>query len=271
MARRRSGKTQAGKFVELPGPGAAKKLPQAVAEIPWGQNVVLLEQLATADQRLWYAEQSRLHGWSRETLQAQIAKKVHARQGKATTNFARALPSPQSSLAQQVLKDPYTFDFLTVGTAAHERATERELLTHVREFLRELGAGFAFIGNQVKLTVGDTDYFLDLLFYHVRLRCYVVVELKVGAFKPEHAGKMNFYLSAVDDLFKHQDDQPSIGLLLCRSRNRVQVEYALRDIQKPIGVAEWETRIVEQLPKSLRESLPTVEEIEAELAPKPGK
>jgi predicted nuclease of restriction endonuclease-like (RecB) superfamily len=250
---------------------SAKKLPQAVAEIPWGQNVVLLEQLATTDERLWYAEQIRLQGWSRQILRAQISKKAHARQGKATTNFVRALSAQQASLAQQVLKDPYTFDFLTVGTEAHERATERELLIHVREFLLELGAGFAFIGNQVKLTVGESDYFLDLLFYHVRLRCYVVVELKAGAFKPEHAGKMNFYLSAVDDLLKHKDDQPSIGLLLCRSQNRVQVEYALRDIQKPIGVAEWETRIVAQLPKNLRGSLPTVEEIEAELAPKPAK
>jgi predicted nuclease of restriction endonuclease-like (RecB) superfamily len=256
---------------ETGAPTAAKKLPQAVSEIPWGHNIVLLQQLATADQRVWYAEQARLHGWSRQALQAQIAKKTHARQGKATTNFDRALPSPQSKLAQQTLKDPYTFDFLTIGNEAHERVTERELLAHVREFLLELGAGFAFIGNQVKLTVGDSDYFLDLLFYHVRLRCYVVVELKATTFKPEHAGKMNFYLSAVDDLLKHQDDQPSIGLLLCRSRNRVQVEYALRDIQKPIGVAEWETRLVEHLPKSLKGSLPTVEEIEAELAPQRGK
>jgi predicted nuclease of restriction endonuclease-like (RecB) superfamily len=256
---------------EIGARATAKKLPQAVAEIPWGHNVVLLEQVATADGRLWYAEQARLHGWSRQALQAQIAKKVHARQGKATTNFARALPPPQSQLAQQALKDPYTFDFLTVGTEARERVTERDLLAHVREFLLELGAGFAFIGNQVKLTVGDTDYFLDLLFYHVRLRCYVVVELKAAAFKPEHAGKMNFYLSAVDDLLKHRDDQPSIGLLLCRSRNRVQVEYALRDIRKPIGVAEWETHIVERLPKRLAGSLPTIEEIEAELAPKQGK
>ena len=149
--------------------------------------------------------------------------------------------------------------------------TERDLLAHVQEFLLELGAGFAFIGNQVKLTVGDTDYFVDLLFYHVRLRCYVVVELKASAFKPEHAGKMNFYLSAVDDLLKHRDDQPSIGLLLCRSRNRVRVEYALRDIHKPIGVAEWETRIVEKLPEAFEGSLPTVEEIEAELAPRRGQ
>jgi predicted nuclease of restriction endonuclease-like (RecB) superfamily len=248
-----------------------KKLPQAVSEIPWGHNITLLQQLTTPDQRLWYAEQVRLHGWSRQSLQAQIAKKVHSRQGKATTNFARVLPAPQSKLAQQALKDPYTFDFLTSGTQARERVTERELLTHVREFLLELGAGFAFIGNQVKLTMGDTDFFIDLLFYHVRLHCYVVVELKAGAFRPEHAGKVNFYLSAVDDLLKQQNDQPSIGLLLCRSRNRVQVEYALRDIRKPIGVAEWETRIVEHLPKRLEGSLPSIEEIEAELAHKRGK
>lgn len=250
---------------------AAKKLPQAVSAIPWGHNIVLLQQLDRPDERLWYAEQALAHGWSRTVLRAQIAKKAHTRQGKATTNFARALQPPQSELAQQALKDPYTFDFLTVGRQAHERVTERELLAHIREFLLELGAGFAFIGNQVKLTVSDMDYFIDLLFYHVRLRCYVVVELKATAFTPEHAGKMNFYLSAVDDLLKHCDDQPSIGLLLCRSRNRVQVEYALRDIRKPIGVAEWETKLVEKLPEDLKGSLPTVEEIEAELAKQVGR
>jgi len=251
---------------ETGGRQAAKKLPQAVSEIPWGHNIVLLQQLERAEDRLWYAEQTRAQGWSRAVLQVQIAKKAHARQGKAVTNFSRALPPPQSERARQALKDPYTFDFLTIGREAHERVTERDLLAHVREFLLELGAGFAFIGNQVKLTVGDADSFIDLLFYHVRLRCYVVVELKATAFKPEHAGKMNFYLSAVDDLLKHKDDQPSIGLLLCRSRNRVQVEYALRDIRKPIGVAQWETRIVEALPENLKGSLPTVEELEAELS-----
>lgn len=249
---------------------AAKKLPQAVAEIPWGHNTVLLEQLKRTEDRLWYAEQTRAQGWSRSTLQAQIAKNAHRRQGKAITNFSRALPAAQSELASQALKDPYTFDFLTVSREANERVTERDLLAHVREFLLELGAGFAFIGNQVKLTVGDTDSYIDLLFYHVRLRCYVVVELKATEFKPEHVGKINFYLSAVDDLLKHKDDQPSIGLLLCRSRNRVQVEYALRDVRKPIGVAEWETRIVESLPDGFKGSLPTVEEIEAELSQNEG-
>ncbi|OGJ87125.1 MAG: hypothetical protein A2268_15260 [Candidatus Raymondbacteria bacterium RifOxyA12_full_50_37] len=242
-----------------------KKVPQAVSEIPWGQNIMLLQKLDRIEDRLWYAKRTREFGWSRAILQEQIAKKAHIRQGKATTNFARTLKRPQADLAQQVLKDPYTFDFLTVGRAAHERVTERDLVAHVREFLLELGVGFAFIGNQVKLTVGGTDYFIDLLFYHVHLRCYVVVELKAVMFKPEHAGKMNFYLSAVDDLLKHPDDQPSIGLLLCRSRDKVRVEYALRDIRKPIGVAEWETKITKFLPEEMKSSLPSIEEIEAEL------
>lgn len=240
-------------------------LPQAVSEIPWGHNIILLQQLDNAEERLWYAERARDEGWSRATLQEQIRKKPHARQGKATTNFSRPLAPAQSDLAQQTLKDPYIFDFLTVGRDAHKRVTERDLLGHVREFLLELGAGFAFIGNQVKLVVGCTEHFIDLLFYHVKLRCYVVVEIKARAFKPEHAGQMNFYLSAVDDLLKHPNDQPSIGLLLCRSRNRVHVEYALRDIQKPIGVAEWETKIVKKLPEDLKGSLPTLEELEEEL------
>lgn len=248
-----------------------QKLPQVVAETPWGHNIMLLERLEAPDVRLWYAEQVRTHGWSRAILEAQIAKKVHARQGKATTNFVRTLPAAHATTAQQALKDPYNFDFLTVGREAHERVTEHELVTHVREFLLELGAGFAFVGNQVKLSVGGNDYFIDLLFYHLKLRCYVVVELKATAFKPEHAGKLNFYLSAVDDLLKHEQDNPSIGLLLCRSRNRVQVEYALRDIRKPIGVARWETQLVNELPADLTSSLPTVEELEAELAPRKGK
>jgi len=243
----------------------AKRPPKAVSELPWGHNIVLLQQVEGPEERLWYAQQAREHGWSRAVLRAQIANRAHSRQGKATTNFRRTLPPPQSELAQQALKDPYTFDFLTFGREVHERVAERSLLAHIREFLLELGAGFAFMGNQVKLTVGDADYFLDLLFYHVRLRCYVVVELKGTAFRPEHAGKMNFYLSAVDDLLKHEHDQPSIGLLLCRSRNRFRVEYALRDIQKPIGVAQWETKFVETLPEGLKGTLPTVEEIEAEL------
>lgn len=248
-----------------------RRLPQAVAELPWGHNILLLEKLERDEDRLWYAQRTREHGWSRAVLYAQIMKKAHQHQGKATTNFARTLATPQSELAQEALKDPYIFDFLTVGREAHEQVTERDLVTHIREFLLELGVGFAFIGNQVKLTVGGSDYFIDLLFYHVNLRCYVVVELKATAFKSEHVGKINFYLSAVDDLLKHQDDRPSIGLLLCRSRDRVKVEYALRDIAKPIGVAEWETKLVETLPENLKGSLPTVEELEAELSHEEGE
>jgi predicted nuclease of restriction endonuclease-like (RecB) superfamily len=243
----------------------ASKLPQAVSELPWGHNIVLIQQVERYADRLWYAEQARGQGWSRPTLQAQIRKKLRARQSKATTNFARTLSPSQSSLAHETLKDPYVFDFLTVGREAHERVVERDLLAHVKDFLLELGAGFAFMGNQVKLVVGGNDYFIDLLFYHVRLRAHVVVELKATSFKPEYTGKMNFYLSAVDDLLKQPDDRPSIGLLLCKSRDRMQVEYALRDVAKPIGVAQWQTELVDKLPKALRGSLPTVEEIEAEL------
>jgi len=196
---------------------------------------------------------------------------LYARQGKALTNFDRTLPPPQSDLAQQALKDPYVFDFLTLGDDARERELEAGLPTHVEKFLLELGVGFALVGRQVPLEVGGEDYSVDLLFYHLRLRCYVVIELKVVAFKPEFAGKMDFYLSAVDDRLRHPDDRPSIGLLLCRAKDRLVVEYALRDVHKPIGVADWETRLVASLPENLKGSLPTVEEIEAELAGTTGK
>lgn len=239
--------------------------PAPLDALPWGHNILLLQRLERREERLWYAEQASKLGWSRSALESQVAKRAHARRGRATTNFTRALPRGQSRRAQLALKDPYSFDFLTIGRETHERTTERALLEHMREFLLELGAGFAFIGSQVKLVVGDADYFVDLLFYHVRLHSYVVVELKATAFKPEHVGKMNFYLSAVDDLLKGPDDQPSIGLLLCRSRDRLRVEYALRGCHKPIGVAQWKTELVERLPDRLRGSLPTVEEIEAEL------
>lgn len=244
---------------------AGPKLPQVVAELPWGQNLLLLEKLKSPTERLWYASAAHEHGWSRATLTEQIEKKVHARKGKTPTNFHVALPGAEAARAQESLKDPYIFDFLTCGEEAHERVVERELLAHVREFLLELGAGFALLGSQVKLSVGDQDYFVDLLFYHVKLHCYVVVELKAVGFEPEFAGKLNFYLSAVDDLLKSPEDKPSIGLLLCKSKDNVVVEYALRDMTKPIGVAQWETQIVASLPKELEGALPTVEQIEAEL------
>lgn len=238
---------------------------QPVGQLPWGHNVLLLAKLKDADERLWYAHAAVEHGWSRAVLSVQIETQARRRIGKAITNFSDTLPPPQSDLAQQALKDPYTFDFLTLSEWARERDLERGLVEHIQKFLLELGVGFAFVGRQVHLEVGGDDYFLDLLFYHLKLRCYVVVDLKTTAFKPEYAGKMNFYLSAVDDSMRHPDDQPTIGLLLCRENNRLTVEYALRDVKKPIGVAEWTTKLVESLPATLRDALPSVEDLEKEL------
>jgi predicted nuclease of restriction endonuclease-like (RecB) superfamily len=246
-------------------------LQQAAAKLPWFHHVILLEKVKNLDDRLWYMQAAVEHGWSRSVLTVQIEQRAHARAGRAVTNFAATLPPLQSDLAQQTLKDPYLFDFLTLGPAARERDLEQGLIDHVQQFLVALGTGFAFVGRQVRLEIGGEDYSLDLLFYHLRLRCYVVIDLKMQAFQPEFAGKMNFYLSAVDSQLRHADDQPSIGLLLCQEKNRLTVEYALRDLKKPIGVSEWRTRLVESLPKELRGSLPSVEELEAELGAKPAK
>ena len=241
-------------------------VPQAVRQLPWGHNVTLLERTENRTDRLWYARAAVEHGWSRNVLALQIESRLHERQGKAVTNFAATLPAPHSDLAQQTLKDPYIFDFLTLAADARERDLELGLLDHVQKFLVELGVGFAFVGRQYPIEVSGEDFSLDLLFYHLRLRCFMVVDLKMEAFKPEFAGKMNFYLSAVDDQLRHANDQPTIGLLLCQEKNRIIVEYALRDVTKPIGVAEWRTRLVESLPKKFQSSLPTVAQIEAELA-----
>lgn len=243
--------------------GAALELP---ASLPWGHNIVLLQKLKELNTRLWYARAALEYGWSRSVLLIQIESHLHKRQGRAITNFTATLPAPQSDLAHQTLKDPYVFDFLTMDADARERDLELGLLNHIQKFLVELGVGFALVGRQYRLEVSGEEFFLDLLFYHLRLRCFVVVDLKMEAFKPEFAGKMNFYLSAVDDQLRHNDDQPSIGLLLCKQRDRLIVEYALRDVKKPIGVAEWRTRLVESLPKKLQSSLPSVKQIEAELA-----
>ncbi len=240
---------------------------RVIAQMPWRQNIALMERLDDADTRLWYARQVIEHGWSQPILCLQIERQAHARQGKAVTNFAAALPPADSDLAAQVFKDPYLFDFLGTADPRREREVEQALVDHIQRFLLELGAGFAFVGRQVHLEVGSQDYYLDLLFYHLTLRRYVVVELKAVPFDPGFAGKMNLYLSAVDDLLRHPDDQPSIGLLLCRSKDKLVVEYALRDIKKPIGVAQWETTMVKSLPTGLKSSLPTVKEIEASLAP----
>lgn len=240
-------------------------LPQAAAEIPWFHHVTLIEKLKDPTQRLWYARQTVLHGWSRSMLLHWIESGLYARQGRAVTNFRRTLPPPQSDLALEVMKDPYTFDFLSLRTGAAERDLERGLLNHIRRFLLELGAGFAFVGQQVHLDVDGDDFYLDLLFYHLRLRSYVVIDLKAQPFKPEFAGKMNFYLSAVDERLRHPDDRPSIGLILCKARSRVVAEYALRDLSKPVGVARYVTKLVESLPDDYRGSLPTTRQLVAEL------
>jgi len=240
--------------------------PEPLALLPWGTNILLIEKVKDPAARLWYARKTLEHGWSRAVLTVQIETQARERSGNAITNFDRTLPPAQSDLAREVLKDPYTFDFLSLSEEAHERDLERGLVEHIQQFLLELGAGFAFVGRQVRLDVGGEDFSLDLLFYHLRLHCFVVVDLKMKPFEPEFAGKMNFYLSAVDDQMRHSDDAPTIGLLLCKdAQNRLKVEYALRDVKKPIGVAQWQTRLVESLPKNLRGSLPTIAELEREL------
>lgn len=236
---------------------------QPAAQLPWFHIVTLLTKLPTAETRAWYAEQAVAGGWSRVTLELSIKRGEHKRKGKAVTNFQARLPSPHSQLAQETLKDPYLFDFLSLGEDAHEREIENALIRHITTFLLELGSGFAFMGRQYRLEVNGNEFFVDLLFYHTRLKCYVVVELKATAFKPEHAGQLNFYLTAVDRQVKAPDDQPTIGLLLCKTQDRLVAEYALSGIEKPIGVAEYE--LVRALPEQLMTSLPTVEQLESEL------
>lgn len=241
---------------------------QLVSQLPWGHIIRLLQRIKEPDVRNWYVKASIEHGWSRNILEFQIDAQVHKRQGRAVNNFSLTLPPADSDMAAQIFKDPYLFDFLGTADPRREREVEQALVDHIQRFLLELGAGFAFVGRQVHLEFASADYYVDLLFYHLKLRCYVVVELKAVPFDPGFVGTMNMYLSAVDDLLRHPDDKPAIGLLLCRSKNRLIAEYALRGFNKPIGVAEWETQIVNQLPTELQGSLPTVEEIEAELDPK---
>jgi predicted nuclease of restriction endonuclease-like (RecB) superfamily len=236
---------------------------QAAAQLPWFHNCILLDKVKDPAERLWYIEQAMKNAWSRNVLVIQIESGLYRRQGKALTNFEATLPAPQSDLAQQLIKDPYNFDFLTLTQEAQERDLERGLLGHLRQFLIELGVGFAFVGSQVPLEVGGDDFKLDLLFYHLKLRCFVVIDLKMTPFKPEYAGKMNFYLAAVDDLLRHPDDKPSIGLVLCKTKNRIVAEYALRNVATPMGISEF--RHLEQLPEQLKGTLPTIQQIEAEL------
>lgn len=236
---------------------------QLVSQIPWGHNVRLMYKVKNGTERLWYIQKTIEHGWSRNVLVMQIETGLYHRQGKALSNFASTLPPLQSDLAQQTLKDPYNFEFLGISDDALEREVERASIEHIRNFLLELGAGFAFVGSQYHLEVGDEDFYLDLLFYHTKLRCYVVIELKTGKFKPEYTGKMNFYLQVLDDVLRHPDDQPSIGLILCKDKNELVAEYSLRGHTQPMGVSEY--KLGQALPEELRGKLPTIEELESEL------
>ncbi len=237
---------------------------QLVAQLPWGHNIALLEKLSSEQERMWYARSTITNGWSRNVLIHQIESGLMNRQGNAVNNFAATLPEPQSELAIQTFKDPYCFDFLQTDSKVREREIENALVKHVTKFLLELGRGFALVGQQYRLVVGGDEFFIDLLFYHLELRCYVVIELKGGDFKPEHLGQLSFYLSAVDGEIKRDDDAPTIGLLLCRKRNQIVAEYATKAHNSPLSVAEY--MLTENLPRELQEGLPTIEDIEASLS-----
>ena len=233
-------------------------------QIPWGHNIILIEKVKNPDERVWYMRQILEYGWSRNVLDLQIKSGLYMRTGKAVTNFDKTLPPLQSDLAQQTLKDPYIFDFLTLDADFKERELETGLINHLQNFLIELGIGFAFVGRQYHLDIGEKDFYIDLLFYHLKLRCFVVIELKKGAFEPGYAGKLNFYLNVVDDKLRHPDDNPTIGLILCQDKNEVVAEYALRGINKAIGVSEYE--LTQSLPENLKSSLPAIEDIEKEFS-----
>ena len=237
---------------------------EVLAQLSWYHHTTLLDKISDRENRVFYIKKALEHGWSRNVMVHQIESGLHQRQGKAITNFKEKLPQSQSDLAHSILKDPYLFDFLSLGEEAQEREVEKALIQHMEKFLLELGAGFAFVGRQYHLEVGEQDFYIDLLFYHLKLRCFVVIELKDHDFKPEYAGKMNFYLSAVDDLIKDSHDHPSIGLILCKSKNNVLAEYALRDMAKPIGLAQYQ--LSHALPEQLSVALPSIETLEAELS-----
>lgn len=237
-----------------------------IFNIPWGHNILLLQKVKDNEERLWYASKIIEHGWSRSMLTIWIENDLYRREGKAITNFKVVLPAPQSDLAQQSLKDPYVFDFLTLHKEHLEKELENGLVSHIQKFLIELGQGFAFVGQQYPIKAGEKDLYIDLLFYHLILRCYIVVELKASEFDSRDAGQMSAYLSAVDDQLRHEDDQPTIGIILCKTKDNVYAEYVLRNFNRPIGIAEFEVKLVEKLPKELKSSLPTVQEIEAELS-----
>jgi predicted nuclease of restriction endonuclease-like (RecB) superfamily len=238
--------------------------PHILFGLPWFHHVILIQKLKDLPTRYWYAKQALEQGWTRDTLTLQIKNRAHERQGAAITNFATTLSEPHAAIAQSLLKDPYLFDFLTLEEPFHERELETGLLLHLEKFLLELGRGFAFVGRQYRIEVSDREFYLDLVFYHLHLRCFIVVDLKKGDFKPEYTGKMNFYCSAVDDLLRHEHDAATIGLILCQTKDRILAEYSLRDIHKPIGLADYE--LTRALPKELASSLPSIEAIESELS-----
>jgi predicted nuclease of restriction endonuclease-like (RecB) superfamily len=238
-------------------------VPQPVAQLPWSYQRLLISKVKDIDIAIIYANATHKNGWSRDTLETNINRNYHLRLGKSDHNFEVALPKPQSDLALENIKDPYHFDFLGLEDDAQEREIEQALTQKITDFMLELGKGFAFVGRQYKLEINEADYFLDLLFYHLHLRCFVVIELKAGKFKPEYAGKLNFYLSAVDSQLRHTTDSPSIGIILCRMKDKIEVEYSLRDLNKPIGVSAFE--LSEIIPENLKTQLPTIEEMENSL------
>lgn len=254
-----------------------EKVPQVVGQIersqikdifyiPWGQNREIITKCKTTDEALFYVQKTIQHNWSRNVLVHQIESGLFEREGTSVNNFTLTLPKPQSDLAKQTLKDPYVFDFLSMTEDYHEKELENVLVEHITKFLLELGAGFAYVGRQIRLEVGEGEFFVDLLFYHVKLHCYVVVELKTGKFEPEHAGKLNFYVTAVDRQLRSVSDQPTIGILICKTKDKIVAEYALSDIKKPIGVSQYQ--LTKALPKKFKSSLPSIKEIEAELSDK---
>jgi predicted nuclease of restriction endonuclease-like (RecB) superfamily len=234
-----------------------------VAQIPWGHNRLIITKIKNINEAEFYCNETIKNGWDRDTLEIEIENKYYHRLGVADNNFTQTLPAEQSKLASEILKDPYNFDFLGLHDDALEIAIENELVKNITKFLLELGKGFAFLGRQFKIEVSDNDYFIDLLFYHMELRCFVVIELKAGKFKPEFAGKLNFYLSAVDSQLKRQEDNPSIGILLCKKKDKIEVEYALRDINKPMGITEY--KLTDSIPENIKTKLPSIEELENEL------
>lgn len=240
-----------------------ENMPSLVAQTPWTHNIILMQKIKDIDLRYWYMNKILENGWSKNILSLMIDSEIHKREGKLTSNFKELLPSNDSDLVQQSFKDPYLFDFLTISEPFREKELESNLIDHMEKFLLELGNGFAFVGRQYKMEVGDSDFYIDLLFYHLKLRCYIVIELKTGKFKPEYSGQINFYCSVVDDKLGHKDDKPTIGLILCQEKNEIVAEYSLKNMSQPIGISEYE--LTEILPKEFESSLPTIEMIEDEL------